>query len=905
MSADELVEALWGDDAPPTATKALQVTVSRLRRALGPAADRLETAGGGYRLRVEPGELDADRFEQDCRRGADLPPREAAVVLREALALWRGPALADQRYEAWAQAEIRRLEDLRALAIEERVKADLALGEHARLVGELAALVAEHPHRERLRAQQMLALYRSGRHADALAAYRDARTAFVELGLEPGPDLRALEQAILTHDPSLAAPSVAAAGIPPAPPTPTFGRDDDLRDVLAGLDGTRLLTLTGPGGVGKTRLAIEVARAADGRFVSLASTSDAERIPSLICDALAVARVPGETDREALDRALGRGPLLLVLDNLEHLADAPPLLAELLERHPDLRLLATSRQPIGIRAERLFPVPPLVPGADAALFVDRARAHDPAFALDDDNAAAVTTICERLAGMPLAIELAAARLGVLSPADLADRLSAALGVLDRGPQDAPPRQRTLRATLDWSYDLLDDDEQHAFVALGAFAGGCELDAAEAVTGAGLDVLEGLVAKSLVTVREGRLGMLEPVRQYAAERLAGSADLETIHARHFGHYLALARSVEPDLFVRGRSSPLLPVLRRERDNLDVAFERAIAARPIDALALAGELSTYGWHANAAEQVGRWCERALSAAGEDAPAELRARALLAAGSNNAEYMTDPERVSAALALFRQLGDERWIVRSLLALSNARSIRGDYEQARRAADEALALARRLGDPGLMGEAVGHVALSIDAIEEALPLIVEAAERCRSVGAVSRAAGLLSTAGMSALREDAYERSEQLQRDALDLALEAGDPNIIALVQGNIGLAALLGGRPDAARAAFRDELAVAHEHALGMFFMEGLLGLAALAAADRNDHFAAVLHAAAWELSDRPIYPSEAPVYERVEQRFIAPARERFGEPAWAAAQAEGRAMTVADAVDYALRPALLPH
>ena len=285
---------------------------------------------------------------------------------------------------------------------------------------------------------------------------------------------------------------------------------------------------------------------------------------------------------------------------------------------------------------------------------------------------------------------------MLSPADLADRLSAALGVLDHGPQDAPPRQRTLRATLDWSYDLLDDDERHAFVALGAFAGGCELDAAEAVTGAGLDVLEGLVAKSLVTVREARLGMLEPVRQYAAERLAGSADLETIHARHFGDYLALARSVEPDLFVRGRSSPLLPVLRRERDNLDVAFERAIAARPIDALALAGELSTYGWHANAAEQVGRWCERALSAAGEDAPAELRARALLAAGSNNAEYMTDPERVSAALALFRQLGDERWIVRSLLALSNARSIRGDYEQARRAADEALALARRLGDPG-----------------------------------------------------------------------------------------------------------------------------------------------------------------------------------------------------------------
>ena len=328
---------------------------------------------------MEPGELDADRFEQACRRGGELPPREAAVVLREALALWRGPALADQRYEAWAQPEIRRLEELRALADrgarEGRPRARRARPprRRARGAGGRAPACASACAR-----QQMLALYRSGRHADALAAYRDARAALVELGLEPGPDLRALEQAILTHDPSLAAPRSRRLGSRRAPPTPTFGRDDDLRDVLAGLDGTRLLTLTGPGGVGKTRLAIEVARAAGGRFASLASTSDAERIPSLICDALAVARVPGETDREALDRALGRGPLLLVLDNLEHLADAPPLLAELLERHPDLRLLATSRQPIGIRAERLFPVPPLVPGADAALFVDRARAHDPA-----------------------------------------------------------------------------------------------------------------------------------------------------------------------------------------------------------------------------------------------------------------------------------------------------------------------------------------------------------------------------------------------------------------------------------------------------------------------------------------------------------------------------------------------
>jgi predicted ATPase/DNA-binding SARP family transcriptional activator len=902
VGGDTLMEALWGDDAPETAAKALQVTVSRLRRALGPVADRLETVAGGYRLAVQPGELDADRFEQACRRGAELPPREAAAVLREALAMWSGPVLADQRYEPWAQAEIRRLEELRALTVEERVKADLALGEHARLVGELEALVAEHPLRERLRAQQMLALYRAGRHADALTAYRDARAVLdAELGLEPGPELRALEQAILTHDPSLAAPALAQPGIPPAPPTPTIGRDEALRDVLAALEGTRLLTLTGPGGIGKTRLAVEVARAAGGRFVSLASTADADRIPSLVCDALMVARMPGETDAEALDRALRRGPLLLVLDNLEHLPDAAPLLAELLERHPELRLLATSRQPIAIRAEWQFPVTPLVSGADIALFADRARARDPGFALTDDNAAAVSAICERLAGLPLAIELAAARLAVLSPADLADRLSEALGVLDQGPQDAPPRQRTLRATLDWSYDLLDDDERQAFTALGAFAGGCQLDAAEAVTGAGLEVLEGLVAKNLVTARAGRLGMLEPVRQYASERLAGRPDVDAIHARHCIHFVGVIGTLD-----RGLATSDFTVIRREWDNFDAAFERALAAgRPHDALALAGALGPYGWLASTSEQIGRWCERALVAAGDDAPAPLRARALLALGNNNDRRMPNPDGIVAALALYRELGDETGAARSLTSLSNAKSLLGEYREARPIAEEALALARRLGDEALIGEALGEIGLATERIDEALPYLREGAARSRSVGAVGRAARLLSTAGMAALREDAYDRSEQLQRDALDAAVEARDPLVLALVHGNLALAALLGGRHDAARTEFRAELVTAHAHALVSFYMEGLLGFAALAGADGDDHRAAALHAAAWALNDRPVFPSEAPVYDRVDERFIAPARERLGRDAWEAASAAGRDLSADAAIALALEPALLPR
>jgi hypothetical protein len=264
-----------------------------------------------------------------------------------------------------------------------------------------------------------------------------------------------------------------------------------------------------------------------------------------------------------------------------------------------------------------------------------------------------------------------------------------------------------------------------------------------------------------------------------------------------------------------------------------------------------------------------------------------------------------VTEALEVFRRLGDERWIVRGLLVLSNACSLRRDFDGGRRAAEEALAIARQLGDTALIGEALGHVALSIDNVDEAFPIVVEAAALRRSTGGLSRAAGLLTTAGMAALREDAYERSEQLQRDALAAAVEAGDPNMIAMVQGNIGLATLLGGKQDAARVAFRAELTTAHAEALGWFYMEGLLGLAALAAADGEDHLAAVLDSAAWALADRPVYPSEAPVYERVTERFIAPARRRYGEDAWAAAQAEGRAMTPDAVVALAVDPALLPH
>ena len=364
-----------------------------------------------------------------------------------------------------------------------------------------------------------------------------------ELGLEPGPELRELEQRILVHDPALAAPGPAEQA--PVPPTPTFGRDADVRAVLHALAETRLLTLAGTGGVGKTRLAIEVARAAGGRFVALAPIVAADRIPAVVCDALGVVRATDEPGAVALDRALARGPLLLVLDNLEHLPDAAPLIAGLLERHPALTVLATSRHPLRVRAERLYPVAPLTAAAAAELFTDRAQARGATFLADD----AVAEICERVGRLPLAIELAAARLRVLTPSRLAERLGNELGVLDRGPRDAPERQRTLRATLDWSYGLLENEERRAVGALGAFAGGCDVDAAEAVTASPLTALEGLVDKSLVTAAGGRLVMLEPVRQYAVERLAERPDADAVRLRHLRHYLSVAQRCEEPVWVR--------------------------------------------------------------------------------------------------------------------------------------------------------------------------------------------------------------------------------------------------------------------------------------------------------------------------------------------------------------------
>jgi predicted ATPase/class 3 adenylate cyclase len=499
---------------------------------------------------------------------------------------------------------------------------------------------------------------------------------------------------------ALAAPTAIASRLP-TPPTRTIGRDLEREDVveLLGRVDIRLVTLTGPGGVGKTRLALEVARGLgselrDGAwFVSLAATASAAHVPSAITQALGVTPLEGETPQLAVERFLAPKEGLLVLDNFEHVLPAVSLVGDLLAAAPSLTVLATSREALRLHAEHRYAVAPLhvpatadpltVAGAAAgALFVDRSRSHDQGFELTESNAGAVAQICRRLDGLPLAIELAAARTTVLDPAELNTRLADALDVLGGGPHDAPARQRTLRATIDWSHRLLDGSEAQAFACFAVFAGGATTESAQAVTGVGLDALHGLVHKQLLLRHhwsgpDSRLLMLETVREYARERLDADSAADRVRERHCRHYLALAERAEPELWARGEAE-WLPRLDAEVDNFRAALDWSIRhGDSLYALRLAYLLGRYWDIRNMISEGLAWLDAAHDAAGQDAPIHDRARARRAEVwlliENGAAYDAHGlmEEASSnaieALALSREAGDPAEIADALLCLAN----------------------------------------------------------------------------------------------------------------------------------------------------------------------------------------------------------------------------------------------
>ncbi|MEU6458457.1 BTAD domain-containing putative transcriptional regulator [Streptomyces sp. NPDC047065] len=642
-----LVEEVWDGDPPADAPGAVQALVGRLRRALG--ADAVASADGGYRLTAAPDDVDLHRFDRLVGEGgralADGDPAKAAVVLDDALALWCGPALADlpDRTAEAARWETRHLDALRA-----RHTAALDLGAAERSLPELTALCDGHPLDESLQALRLRALRDTGRTAEALAAYEAVRHLLADrLGTDPGPELRALHAELLAPGERATPPAPGGRPVPGDRPAPAespreaaarprgnlrarltsfVGRDADLECLRADLASTRLVTLLGPGGAGKTRLSQEAAEGAgdtapDGVWLAeLAPVDDPDAVPEAVLTALgaretvlygagaeemrAVGADRRATAVERLVEHCGRRRMLIVLDNCEHVVEAAARLTEeLLARCPHLTVLATSREPLGVPGESLRPVEPLPEPAALRLLADRGAAARPGFRpdADDDTAAACAEICRRLDGLPLAIELAAARLRMLTPRQIADRLDDRFRLLTSGSRTVLPRQQTLRAVVDWSWDLLDADEREVLGRLSVFAGGCDLAAAEAVCGpAALDALGSLVDKSLVVAApvtdrqtgEGmRYRLLETVAEYAGERLDETGGRAAAERAHLTHYREFARTTDP--LLRGpQQLAAIERLEREYENVRTALRHAIVERDEqEALSLALSL---GWY-----------------------------------------------------------------------------------------------------------------------------------------------------------------------------------------------------------------------------------------------------------------------------------------------------------------------
>ncbi|MEU7411480.1 BTAD domain-containing putative transcriptional regulator [Streptomyces sp. NPDC042638] len=654
VSVDALVDGLWGEEPPAEAGNALQSLVSRLRRALG-GAGRVESAAGGYRLTADEGvEVDAARFEELAAAGrkrcAEGRYDEAAAVLREALGLWQGEALADVREAPFAATAVTRLGDLRAAAAQDLFEAELRLGRHAEILPDLGAAAAADPLSERLAELRMRALWAAGRQSDALAAYEEIRERLAdELGVDPSAALREIHLALLRGElerPVAARPQAAANRMPPRL-TSFVGRERELSQLAALMAASRLVTIVGPGGAGKTRLSLEAVgrdRALErGRvwFVPLAGVGTPGQLADAVLGAVGstdgalydAGRPQGPAPVDRLAELLDIGDALLVLDNCEHLVEsAAELAVRLLQRLPQLRILASSREALAVDGEALCHLGPLdVPAgapepAEAArsaavrLFVDRAASVRPGFALDRATVGAVVEICRRLDGLPLALELAAAKLRSMGVGQIARRLDDRFRLLTSGSRTALPRQRTLLAVVEWSWDLLDEPERVLARRLSAFPGGATLAALEAVCADEvlpaddvLYTLDGLIEKSLADASdpgdgEPRYGMLETVRAYAAARLDDSGD--DIADRFARYFLALAEDHEPRLRT-GRQLDAIAVFDAEHPNLNHALRWAVDTGDGDLAArFVGALSWY------------WGVRGMSSQLDSALAELRA-------------------------------------------------------------------------------------------------------------------------------------------------------------------------------------------------------------------------------------------------------------------------------------------
>jgi predicted ATPase/DNA-binding SARP family transcriptional activator len=783
LSIDRLLEEVWGATVPRSAVDTLQSHLSRLRHTLEPslpahASGRvLLRVTGGYRLDPELVETDARLFAAEVaagRRALDAGDPDLGVEqLSRALDRWRGAVAQGLELGPSGRAEAARLQELRLGATEELLEARLARSEHSQVLGDLEALTRSHPVRERLHGLRMVALYRSGRQGEALAAYREARRQLVErLGVDPSPPLVALHDRILAQDPTLLVDAVATVGggvegtakAPsslgrtgsnggpgseavtgpsnlPAPLVDLVGRETARRQVAEGLATSRLVTLTGAGGCGKTQLALQVARDVRPRFldgvwfVDLQSLRDDDLVPEAVAETLGVGpRTSAGTATDELATHLEGRRALLVLDNCEQLVDGcAALVHELLVRCAGLRILVTSRQPLDVDGELTWRVPSLgVPAADAGLeelraseaarlFERRAASVRAGYRITERDAVAVRAICRSLDGIPLALELAAARLRVLEAEEVAARLDDRFSLLRSSRRQAPSRHRTLEAAIAWSYDLLDEPSRRLLARLSVFEGGFSFDAVDAICGVEddadgtLELLEGLVDRSLVVsvsapIGPARHALLETIRSFVATRLEDDIRLE---ARHASWFASQADSAAP-LLNGADQVRWLNILHADQGNMRAAMAWSLANDRADlALRIVAGMWWFWLQFGHAREGARWLVAVLeSLRGEEAASELLQRATFAAGRllgvlGEHSAAIEHLRRSATLAEAGGAPDRRAL--ALGRLAEVLDAAGRAGEAAAALDGARDAAATVDDPwvrGSLADVAGHLA-------------------------------------------------------------------------------------------------------------------------------------------------------------------------------------------------------
>ena len=945
LHRERAMDLLWPDLGTKAASNNLRGALHATRRILGPSTASRYLALQGEQLVLCPGErlrVDTEAFEEaasEAHRSQNL------AAFRVALGLYTGELLPGDRHETWTRD---RREELRRVYLALLVEVAGLYEEREELGPAIEALglaVTQDPTNEETHAALMRLYALSDRPERALAQYERLRD--VLSGEQPAPTLRRLRDEIASgrHGPKpFAAPSTPPAGGHnlPVPRTSFVGRERELPEVKRFLDAARLLTLTGAGGSGKTRLALEVARGVVRAYpggvwlVRLAPLSEPEMVTQAVVETLEIPEQPGRPLLQTLAEDLNaRGKTLLILDNCEHLVEATATLAEaLLGSCPELSVLATSREALLVTGETNWPVPPLsVPEMGSAtfslrglhecesarLFAERATHRSSAFALAGTNARAVADICRRLDGIPLAIELAAARTGTLPVEQISAQLSNSLELLAGGGAATSSRHQTLRGTLDWSHELLEKPEKRLFARLSVFAGGWTLEAAEAV-GAGeeieedevLDLISRLVDKSLVMVGAtasgaARYRMLEPIRQYAGEKLREYGVTDDMRGRHTAYFLALTEEAEPEL-AGPQQKQWVQRLEEEHDNLRAALSWVLDQEEGEqGLRFGGALWRFWFSRGYISEGIRWLERALAGHGSR-PARVKT---LEGKGWLVQCQGDVERAKTTyremLKLSRELGDRSNVATALNSLGTLAVSAGDNARAKRYLEENLSVLERLEEEGIETTLERHHAFNLLGVlalnEEGDPtrasvLWRESLALARKAGDVLRIGASLCVLGYAALMQGDNDRATALCEEALAFTDEHEDPSgqIVPETLINLGLAALGQGDHERAISSFESALVISERAGRKASLINALEGTSSLAVALGAAPRAARLWGAAEagrEATGIALPPGEWVLH----QPYLASARSRLGS-AWEEALSEGRAMSLEEAARYAL-------